>query len=278
MWEVAERLTPRVLPAALLTAVALALLAPFASAASVECVRNFDDAKGGKRLKPPIALAPAAGTAQRQLNFGTNRGEKVMRRLVLTASKPLPKQLRPEQIAFEALLSRSGESLESTDFADPTFTMPKISADRRTVVFSACFDGSGISAGKYVGAINVSGPVGLGAASINVTVNAKDSELFTFGLVAAILIAFVLLLVKDAAAALPDKDGKWRQAWLVPLGDPRWWVMTLAALGAAFGSLYTVYEADPSWGATGLGSVWALIGSGFAAIGGQSVLTSLRQK
>ncbi|HXS47479.1 MAG TPA: hypothetical protein VN756_08445 [Solirubrobacterales bacterium] len=42
--------------------------------------------------------------------------------------------------------------------------------------------------------------------------------------------------------------------------------------------MYTAYDNDPSWGATGLASVWTLVGSAFTAIGGQSILTSLTSK
>ncbi|HEY5816288.1 MAG TPA: hypothetical protein VIS95_08105 [Solirubrobacterales bacterium] len=244
----------------------------------MQCNRTVDDATRGKRLKPPIALTPAAGSAQRQLNFGADRGEKVMRRLVLSASKRLPPTLTSEQIAFEALLSRSGDSLESTDFAEPTFTSPKISADRRSIVFSACFDASGISAGKYVGSITVSGPVGLGAAAVSVTVNAKDSGLFVLGVIIAIIAAFLLLLVKDASAVLSEHENKWRKAFGATVADPRWWVITVGALAAAFGALITAYDTDPAWGASGFSSLWTLVGSALAAIGGQSILTSLKSR
>jgi hypothetical protein len=84
----------------------------------------------------------------------------------------------------------------------------------------------------------------------------------------------VSFVVKDAAIAYPTNDKKWGKALVVPLTDLRWWTATLVALGSAFGVLYAAYANDPAWGATGLSAGAALVGSAFAAIGGQSILTS----
>jgi hypothetical protein len=109
---------------------------------------------------------------------------------------------------------------------------------------------------------------------VNLTVNLKDGTLFVVGLIGAVLICLALLLLKDAAAAYPKKNNNWGDAFKVPLTDPRWWAATAVAIGGAFGILLAAYLNDPSWGATGLAAVAALVGSAFAAIGGHSIITS----
>lgn len=262
-------------PAVALGAIGLLILsAASAHAANTPCNRSLNDAKAGATLDPPVVLAPTPQSAQKQLNFDTSRQPKMIRNINVASDKPLPNDLTKDQINYDAVLSRSGDTLESTDFPDPTFTDPTISPDRRTLAFSACLSPKGIPAGKYVGAISVGGPAGLGAASINLTVNAKDGTLFLIGLIVALVLAFVLLLLKDASAAFPASGSKWKPALLVPLGDLRWWAATIVALGSAFGILYAAYANDPAWGSTGLGAVASLVASGLAAIGGQSILKS----
>lgn len=150
-------------------------------------------------------------------------------------------------------------------------------AGRLSISFSACLDAAGVAAGKYVGLIGVSGPPGLGGASINLTVNAKDAQLFTFGWVLALLGAFALLLIKDAAAA-KTANNNWGKALLAPLTNLAWWGATAVALAAAFGALYGAYTADPAWGATGFAGVVSLVGTAFGAIGGHTVLTAFGTK
>lgn len=258
--------------------VLLAFPASPARAATARCDRVLGDAKAGATLDPPIALTATPQSAQKQLNFDTDRDPKIVRNVAISSDRPLPASLTSDQINYDAVLSRSGDTLESTDFSDPTFTDPKISPDRRTITFSICLNPKGISAGKYVGAIGVSGPAGLGATSINLTVSAKDGHLFRIGLCGALAVAFALLLLKDAAIAFPNKNNNWGQALLVPLRDLRWWAATAIALGSAFGILYAAYANDPAWGATGLAAAASLVGSAFAAIGGQSILTSFSSR
>lgn len=46
---------------------------------------------------------------------------------------------------------------------------------------------------------------------------------------------------------------------------------------AVSGALYMAYVNDPAWGVSGLNSVFALIATAFAAVGGQTLLAGLRQ-
>ncbi len=260
-----------IFPLALLVA---GLVASPAQAQLPECTRKLNDAQPGAALKPPVTLTPTAQSAQKQLNFGTDRNPKLIRDIRLTANRPLPEDVTPAQINFEALISRSSDTLESTDFPDPTFTQPRISADRKALSFSVCLDPHGIAAGKYVGTITASGPAGLSATSVNLTVTAKNGSLFKEGIVAAIVLCFVLLLFKDAVAWFKQPGDSWLKALKEPLKDMRWWAATAIGLGAAFGTLYAGYANDPAWGANGLGAVIALVGSAVAGIGGKSIVSA----
>jgi hypothetical protein len=247
---------------------------PTAVAGVPDCPRKLNDAQAGKTVDPPVSLTPTAQSAQRQLNFDTDRDPKALTRIVVTADRALPAEITPEVLSYDAILSRTGDTLESADFPNPTFTQPQIRPDRKTIIFSACLDPGDSGAGKYVGSFELSGPVGLAAASTNVTVNLKDGDLFWLGLVIALAVSFALLLLKDASIAYEGEGKNWGKALLKPLTDLRWWAATLVAMGGAFGILYAAYANDPSWGATGLTAVAALVGSAFAAIGGQSILSS----
>jgi hypothetical protein len=123
----------------------------------------------------------------------------------------------------------------------------------------------------------VSGPEGLGGATIGLTVNAKDKQLFTVGGLIALLAAFALLVLKDAAPA-KNSDNYWQDAFLVPLTNPLWWAATVVALGSAFTALETIYSNDPAWGASGFASLASLVGTATAAVGGHTILTALGTK
>jgi hypothetical protein len=244
-------------------------LAPGAFGAT-NCTRTLEDARPGTPLSKPITLAPMPASAQRLVNFGTDRGDQTVRNITLVASEPLPATLKEDELSFEALLSLEGATLESSQFPDPTFTEPRISPDRTTISFSICLHPHGIRPGKYVGAVTVGGPAGLGNASTTLTINAKEGTLFWLGGFFTLLAAFLLLLIKDA-----KPETFWSTAWLKPLGEPAWWARTLFALGPAAGAMYGIYANDPSWGATELAAVATLIGAGLAAIGGHALITGV---
>lgn len=254
------------------------LLPQPAAGATGPCPRHLDDGTTGTALSSPIALTPASSSAQRIVNFGTSRATKVVKRLVFVADKPLPDSLNSQQLNFDALVSRAGDTLESTDFPDPTFSEPRISQDRQTITFDICLKPGSIPPGKYVGAVTLSGPPGLGAASVSLTVNAKVDTPFYVGSAVALFAAFLLLVLKDAAAFRkkhPDTPPGWGSSFLHPLADPLWWTTTAVALGAAFGTLYAVYAGNPAWGSGGFSDIAALIGASFAAIGGQTIISTL---
>lgn len=275
------RYRPAVLRACLTAALSFVVLAALsvpnvlAKEKEVECSRSVNEVKPAPPLKSAVTLTPNAQSAQRQVNFGPDRDTKYVRNIRLSAEPPLPKRITPEQIGFEALISRTGDTLESTDFSEPTFTSPRILEEGKAVVFTICLDpDDGIEAGKYVGTINVGGPPGLGPAAVNLTVTAKNGCLFWVGGIAALLLCLVLLLFKDAISHFKKPGDNWLEALKQPVTDMRWWPATLIALGAAFGTLYAAYANDPSWGANGFGAIVTLIGTAIAAIGGKSVLSA----
>jgi hypothetical protein len=223
-----------------------------------------------------ITLAPDARSAQRIVNFDASRATKVVHHVTFTADKPLPASVTPQQLSFDAFLARAGDTLESTDFPDPTFSQPRISRDRQSITFDICLKPDSIPPGKYVGSVTLSGPPGLSPASVALTVNAKTDTLFYLGSLISLLVAAGLLLLKDAAA-YKQKDATitWLKAFLHPVEDPLWWATAIAALAAAFGTLYAVYAANPAWGSGGFSDIASLIAAGFAAVGGATILSTL---
>jgi hypothetical protein len=260
----------------LLVCATLLLPSP-ADGATSPCPRHLNDGISATVLDPPVTLTPAPGSAQRIVNFGTSRATKTVKRLLFNADKPLPMTLTREQMNFDALISRAGDSLESTDFPDPTFSEPRISPDRQSIAFDACLSPSSVLPGKYVGGVTLSGPTGLGAGSVSLTVNAKVDTLFYLGSALSLVAAFLLLVLKDAAAfrAKGTATPRWWKAFLHPVADPVWWATTFVALAAAFGTLYAVYAADPAWGSGGFSDIAALVGAAFAAVGGQTIISTL---
>jgi hypothetical protein len=248
-----------------------------AMGATSPCPRPLNDGITGTALSSPIALTPASSSAQRIVNFGTSRATKEVRSLVFTADKPLPDSLNLQQLNFDALISRAGDTLESTDFPDPTFSEPRISPDRQSIIFDICLNPGSIPPGKYVGAVTLSGPPGLGAASVSLTVNAKTDTTFYAGSALSLIAAFLLLVLKDSAAFRGKTNPlpRWGESFLHPLADPVWWATTIVALGAAFGTLYAVYAGNPAWGSGGFSDIAALIGAAFAAVGGQTIISTL---
>jgi hypothetical protein len=244
------------------------------------CPRQLDDGANAPALGQPIELTPAPGSAQRNVNFGASRATKLIKGVTFTADKQLPDSLTGQQLSFDAFLSRVSDTLESTDFPDPTFSQPRITEDRKSIKFTICLNpASTTPPGKYAGSVTLSGPPGLSAASVALTVNAKKSLGFWLerGAVEALIVAFLLLVIKDAAAykkANPTTSWWW-DPWKHPLADPLWWTATFIALGAAFGTLYALYKGNPTWGSEGFSDVAVMISATFAAVGGHAIISTV---
>jgi hypothetical protein len=252
---------------------------------AAECTRHLDDGATGRTLPQDIELTPAPGSAQRNVNFGSSRTTKTVKRVTFASNKQLPDSLTPKQLSFDAVLSRAGDTLESTDFPDPTFTEPRITPDRKSIKFTVCLNPGSTPPGKYVGSVTLSGPPGISAASLSLTINEKKS--FWYWAVRgalALAVAFALLILKDAAAyrkanatltTTPSTMPNWGESLKHPLADLLWWATTVFALGAAFGTLYALYKGNAAWGSEGFSDFTAMIGATFAAVGGHTIISTL---
>jgi hypothetical protein len=246
--------------------------------AEKECPVKTNTARSGVALKPPVMLQPTAQSNQKLVNFGTSREPKIVRHLTVSSDKPLPPSLTSAQINYDAVLSRTGDTLQTAEFPEPTFSPAYISHDRRSISFAMCLNPKDIEPGKYVGSIGVGGPEGLGGAAITLTANAKDGELFTIAWIVALFAAFGLLVLKDTVAAKTGDSVTWGSAFVKGVWNPFWVVATIIALFVTFGALYKVYSDDPSWGATGFAGLIALVGTATAAVGGHAIVTTLGSK
>jgi hypothetical protein len=245
-----------------------------------ECPVKTNTASAGHALSPPITLHPAPQSAEKLVNLDTNRAPVIIKHVTVTTNRKLPTTVTETQLNFDATLSRTDNTLETAEFPDPTFSRPHISNDRRSISFAICLNPAGVRAGKYTGAVTVSGPEGLGSAVILLTVNAKKFQLVYW--LAALLVVLLLIVVKDGARIKKEYDDKktqnvtwWKFVWRPVLTDPIWWATTLVSVGVVAGTLWKIYAADPSWGANGLGSLVALVGAAAAAVGGHAVISSL---
>jgi hypothetical protein len=238
-----------------------------------------------------ITITPEAGSAQRVVNLDEDREIEIVRGLRLQTNRTLPRWLKPKhfEIYAEPLVRTGDETLETVSFPEPVFIPPRILSGGRRIDFGVCLDPAGLPAGRYTGLINIGGPPGLRGATLAITANAKDANWFWKGTVIAFAVALLTLLFKGAAdkrlanrtppsTANPNPTWPgWWESLLAAIGDPQFVFTSIVAVATAFGALYTSYASDPAWGATGPGSVFALVVTAFAAVGGQTLLAGLRQ-
>lgn len=231
------------------------------NAAAANCTRRVNDVKvTGPALADAVTLSPEKGSEQRLKNFDGGRSIKEIKDVRLVSDKRLPDTLTPAQISFDALIARADDKLESVDFPDPTFTEPTFTNDRRHIVFTICLSAAGVSPGKYVGSIAVSGPEGLGEGRVGITANLKARWY--------IWLVLVLVAMALSGGALFFKDWT-KDSSSITKG---WWFKTVAALVVTFGVLATAYVNDPAWGAGVFQAGIALIGTALASIGGRKLI------
>ena len=304
---VTARAEPSALRALASAAAALALVLGCASpapavAASPNCTRQSGQGSPGAALETPVKLEP--DLPGQVVNFGGTRGTQFVD-VVLTATPALPASLTPDQIRIDVLrrFLRTSNNLRTTAAPLPTFTEPEIAPTRDRVTFTVCLSGSGLPAGSYVGNVTVDGPKGFGPASISITENAANATLALAGGAGSLIAAFAFLLLRGAAsrqaaaqtahaqsvaaAAEANNQQQLDQLHQQPpkprlsqyfgevVSDLNWWITTIVALGLATGTIIGLYFANPAWGASTWGSIAALVGPVFSAVGVQSVITSL---
>jgi hypothetical protein len=244
----------------------------------------------GKR-RARVTVTPAEGSAQRVVNIDEDRDAETLRGLRLRTNRRLPSWFERKhfEIYADPLVRTGDETLETVSFPEPMFIPPRILSDGRRIYFGVCIDPAGLPAGRYTGLVNIGGPPGLSGTTVAITANAKDSALFWRGAVIAFLVAIVTLLFRGAAEkrlelrAPPTEQNPnpkwpgWTESLVAAIGDLQFVFTSAVALATAFGALYTAYLDDPAWGATGPASVFTLVVTAFAAVGGQTLLAGLRQ-
>ena len=243
---------------------------------------NAAGGSAGKALKEPVQLTPDPGSQVKAVNVGADRdGEEVVYTLV--TSRPISKDLAG-RLSFvgDAIARTEQGAAETVAFPEPRFSKPVLSGSRDRIRFRMCVQPPrDLPAGAYTGVVDVEGPLGVEATAVTLTMNARNGELFWFGLLLTLLLAFGALAYKDMAdrrkalveqGKTPSKE--WGPQWSETRADLAFWVTTLAALGTTFGTLYAVYRANASWGEDGLSAVAALVGTGLAAVGARAILTS----
>jgi hypothetical protein len=220
----------------------------------------------GPALAEPVTLKPEP--AKPILNLG----DEAEVDLVFVADKTLPRNLRPEQLAASSRrFQRSNDQLPNAYIDKPTFTKASIEGNRKEVIVTVCIDDSDVEAGTYSAPVTLSGPEGLTAESVALTVNSKDEDRYVWGAIIAGLVALLLLIMMagrvayDAQAA--EKKST-KEALEVPLrGLFSFWFPTVIAIGAAELAMYEVFTKDVAWGANGLGSFIELAGVALTATG-----------
>ncbi len=274
-----------------------------------ECTRKAGEFSRGGTVKPTITLTPDLPT--QTINFGGDRGWQFAE-VVLSASRPLPSNFKPEQLNIEVLrqFARQSETDRSVTLAPPTFTPPAINPSRTAITFAVCFDGSGLSAGHYNGAVTVEGFRGIGPTNVAFNLNAQNQALFLVVLViSAVLILFLLFwrgaatvqsdnamavvaevnssltggasVVSQQAAADAQKPIQARQRFVLKgevLRDPMFWVGTMLSTIAALAAAWAIYSANNSWGVNPVTEAFAIVSAVLAAVGFQSLLTSAAGK
>jgi hypothetical protein len=202
--------------------------------------------------------------------------------IVLTASPALAATITPPLITIDIpqRFRRSGNKLATEYLPDPTFSSPRIIESRKVISFRLCFDTNKVAPGSYIGQVVVSAP-GIQPATVAVTLNDKNTWLFVFGGIGAVLAAFTLLWFQAAQTKWQQQaaaEKSVRKALREPFSDLfRFWGPTVFAILAAAAAMWQVYSADPAWGADWGTSVIALVGTAIAAAGLGTLLSGFKR-
>lgn len=208
------------------------------------------------------------------VNYGFRRNVRHLD-IVLDASPQLPKSFRPQQLTLgvaRGFRRSEADKLTTVSFPSPRYTKPKVRLGGRQVVVVACLDAAGMKAGAYPGTINISGPVGLVPATVDVTVNLKN-RLFFVGLPVALIVAFFLMLYRSGKIGSAEK-----RRWVTLIKDPEFLASSAAGLIAAVIAAGGVYAGDVAWGDDALPSFIALGSTTLAAAGVQNLIATVRGK
>jgi hypothetical protein len=233
-----------------------------------QCTRSSSPAapQPGAPLFTPVKLEAEEPAA---INLSGDDFEEVE----VKVEPPLPDRIGPQQISLYTpkRLRRSNNELGTAHIDKPTFSEPEISDGGSRIVFAVCIDDESIDAGTYTGQVQIGGPLGSTRTAATITVNKKDSGLFWFGVAVALLIAVVLSYLRALKVAkdkLPESDTEpWKKAWAATWRDPWLAVSTVGGLVVAFVGMWQIFAKDPAWGASGMSSFFALVGTMLSATG-----------
>jgi hypothetical protein len=300
--------------------IALAAASPAAKARTTSldsCSRHIGDFKGGKPIDPSVTLTP--DVPAQTINFGGGRGTQQID-VVLRASAPL-KELQSKRVGLEVLrrLTRQSDTLPTVTSNQPTFTYspPRINAAGTVITFTICVDGGGLKPGHYAGALTFEGPAGLAPADLSIVVNAKDSMLAFWVLLASGFAVFALLLwrgattvqaekAKTVASAVAEAPTKPEEAeksvnvtvhettvtaatavnqsqsrlrqWEDVLVDPTFWGGTVLAIAGGVLAAWAVYSTNTAWGADPITDTIALGSAVLSAAGVRSFIATVAGK
>jgi hypothetical protein len=247
-------------------------------------------ANAKERRAKPIALslegAPSA------INFAYDR-DLGQTDVVVKAARAIPRRITPGSIVLDVprRLQRDGGDLLTVNGIQPTFSVPRIAATRDRISFVVCVSGDGLKAGSYAGVVTLSGPRPLGRIDVPVTVHVKHASFFWLGAAFALLTTLLLLAFKELRN--DDKKGyaAWKQKLRTHPKRPRlayfltaktrfgldfWLIECIVPIGAAFGAMYAIYAATPTWGVEGLAAWFSLLTAAFAAAGVRSLIVAVR--
>jgi hypothetical protein len=229
-----------------------------------------------------VTVLPAAGTA----NFGNSRGTQALD-VALQTSAPVDSDVvKGLSFIVPSRLYRENPNLTTVAVKPLAFSAPVLLSPRE-IGFTICVDGSELRSGSYTGSVSIVGPERFQAQSLSITVNAKNGKLFAWVLPSALVVSFLLLVLKGAADRTDrrvreevqdqSKDANDFQnpggRDLRVLTDWGWWIATFVVLALGLAAGYAIYADNPSWGSDALASVIAVAGAVFAPAGLRAVLT-----
>ena len=241
-----------------------------------------------KAIDPPIVLTPEENSASRVVNFGAGRGAKsTVLHVKVDPALPLGGE-QSLRLEADPLVRTGNSNAETIDFADIRFSALQVSANRERISFKACLTPSNaLPAGNYTGVVTLDGPSGVEGATVTITANAKNGTLFWGGVLLTLVLAYLVVLYKAAADtralritgaqdgddAAKEDAAKWWPAFWANVRDVGFEFRSVLTLGATFGALYALWEANPAWGEAGtIASLIALVGVGVAAVGARAII------
>jgi hypothetical protein len=214
--------------------------------------------------------------------FGYKRNEKSWP--VTIKADPDTGALQSDQL--EIIASPLTRADNSEELPAPTFTAPRISADRARIFLRICVSAKGGAPGSYSGSVSIGGPPGVSAtnASINVTLKEQRSIFLGLEFIAG-LVALAALAIKGTADYQKEKfEGvetnkqppwNWFHAFTYNWRTVPGAVTSIFGLIAALGGAYLLYHKGEAWGADLTADGIAALQGALTAVGIQGGLSGV---